>query len=155
MAACHHNPPIVELSNHDQPSVSQNLASANHYIAQSEETQIDGYVQRRNWMIQRLNCGARLHVYYKGNGSAINYEDSVSVRYSVSTLNDKLLYSNQTVHFKVGRMLPTVGLDQAALALHHGSKAHLVVPSDAAYGVRGDGDRIPTRTVLVYDLEVL
>lgn len=135
--------------------MSQKLATANQYISQSEETQIDGFVQRRNWTMQRLNCGARLQEYYRGNGPAISYEDSVSVRYAVSTISDKVIYTNQTEGFRAGRLQTIVGLDEAVLHLRHGSKAHLVVPSNAAYGVRGDGDLIPTRTVLVYDLEVL
>lgn len=154
LAACHQNPPVVEL-NTPKVSISDKMATANHYVAQSEETQMDGFVQRRGWKMLTLKCGSRLMEYQTGKGAAIDYEDSVHVRYTVTTLTDKILYSDHEEDFVAGRLQTIVGLDEAVMHLRRGSKAHLIIPSEAAYGVPGDGDRIPTRTVLVMDLEIL
>ena len=47
-----------------------------------------------------------------------------------------------------------VGLDEAVMALHYGSKAHVILPSALGYGIGGDGDRIPQSTVLVVELRI-
>ena len=53
-----------------------------------------------------------------------------------------------------GHLQPTRGLDAALRTLAEGSKAKVILPSEQAYGIVGDGDRIRTRTVLVYIVEV-
>lgn len=89
-----------------------------------------------------------------GTGAPIKNDDHVVVRYTLSTLNDKTLYADRTDTLVVGRHNATVALDEALLRLRHGSEARLISPSEAGYGVAGDGDRIPSRTVLVYQLKV-
>lgn len=151
--ACTHTP-IVEVEEKTDNGLSERLINANKYIASSEQTQIDGYVSRRGWNCEKLPCGARLYVRKAGHGPAIGNDDRVRVCYTLSTLNDITLYADRTDTLVVGRHNATVALDEALLRLHHGSEALLISPSEAAYGVAGDGDRIPSRTVLVYNLKV-
>ena len=54
----------------------------------------------------------------------------------------------------VGRLQPTRGIDAALRTLRHGDRARIILPSEQAYGVLGDGHRITTRMVLIYDLTV-
>ena len=71
------------------------------------------------------------------------------------TLGGDTLYSRREEEVVAGHLKPTRGLDAALRTLHEGASALVVVPSEQAYGVVGDGDRIRSRTVLVYQLEVL
>lgn len=143
-------PPVIEL---EQPNdMKENLLNANRYIAESERTQIDGYIARRGWKTQRLNNGSELYVIRQGKGRAIDYEDTVHVRYQLSTLTGTVIYEKQEDDFVIGHCETTAGLEAAAMKLRYGSEAWLIVPSEAGYGVVGDGDRVPTRTVLVYHL---
>lgn len=153
-ASCDRTPVIeVEKDNrHDQ--LAEHLLEANRYIASSEQTQIDGYVARRGWSMETLSCGARFSEYQKGAGSKIEYEDSVTIIYSVEALNGTKIYNERKETLVVGRHQTVTGIDAVLLELHRGSRSHIILPSEAAYGVVGDGDRIPTRTVLVYDLYV-
>lgn len=153
-AACH-QPNVIDISQPKEISIKENLINANKYIAQSEDTQIEQYIARRGWKMERLSCGARVMENQPGNGTYIDYEDSVSVRCRIEALNGGVIYEELEENFVVGRHQTTVGLDAAVKKLRKGSKAIAIVPSDAAYGVGGDGDRINTRVVLIYHIEVL
>ena len=122
LASCHQNPPVVEL-NANQVSLTEKMATANHYVSQSENTQIEGFIQRRKWNMQTLQCGARLMEYQHGKGASIGYEDSVKVRYTASTLTDKTIYSDKEESFVAGRLQTIVGLDEAVMHLHRGSRS--------------------------------
>lgn len=154
MASCD-NTPVINVPDKDTDNqLKERLINANKYIATSETAQIDAYVARRGWEMQTLTCGARWCEYAVGKGASINYEDSVTITYSVEALNGTTFYTHKTERLAVGRHQTTTGIDAALLKLHRGSKARIIVPSEAGFGVVGDGDRIPTRAVLVYDLTV-
>jgi len=51
-------------------------------------------------------------------------------------------------------MQPNRGLDAALMTLRQGSQARVILPSEQAFGVAGDGDRIKSRLVLIYDVTV-
>ncbi|KWW30059.1 MAG: FKBP-type peptidyl-prolyl cis-trans isomerase [bacterium P3] len=153
---CRRATPVVEVeAKRDNEALKERLINANKYIASSEQNQIEGYVGRRGWNTLKLSCGAHLYIRHEGGGSAIGYEDTVTVRYTLSTLTGITIYTDRTEHLTVGRRQATVSLDEALLQLRHGSQACLISPSEAGHGVAGDGDRVPARTVLVYDMTVL
>ncbi len=146
---------VIDVSNNEKIDIKENLINANKYIAQSEDTQIEQYIARRQWDMKRLSCGARVMETRQGTGKAIDYEDSVSVRCRIEAINGGVIYENLEENFVAGRHQTTVGLDAAVRELRRGSQAVAIVPSEAAYGVGGDGDRINTRVVLIYHIEVL
>ncbi len=145
--------PVVET---ETPSadLTENLINANRYIAQSEEAQIEAYAQRRGWTMTTLPCGARIMVTDAGRGKAVMPDETVIIDYSVGAINGQTIYSHVTDTVVAGRLQPTRGLDAALLTMRHGGRARVILPSEQAYGVVGDGDRIGTRTVLVYDVRV-
>ena len=136
------------------PDLKEHFINANRTIAQSEETSINEYVARRKWDMQKLPEGVRLWEYEKGRGPKINVEDSVHIVYSVEAINGKLIYSDKTDDYVAGRRQQMIGLDQAVLQLSVGSRAKVILPSNLAYGIGGDGDRIPQSAILVIDVKV-
>ena len=136
------------------PDLKEHFINANRTIAQSEETSINEYVARRIWDMQKLPEGVRLWEYEKGRGPKINVEDSVHIVYSVEAINGKLIYSDITDDYVAGRRQQMIGLDQAVLQLSVGSRAKVILPSNLAYGIGGDGDRIPQSAILIIDVKV-
>lgn len=136
------------------PDLKEHFINANRTIAQSEETSINEYVARRKWDMQKLPDGVRLWEYEKGCGPKVNVEDSVHIVYSVEAINGKLIYSDITDDYVAGRRQQMIGLDQAVLQLSVGSRAKVILPSNLAYGIGGDGDRIPQSAILVIDVKV-
>ena len=152
-AACHSEPPVVNAPGR-KPDIAENLANANRYIVEAEETQINSFVERRQWSVQQTQMGVRVHEYQPGNGPKLQWDEQAAVEYSVSDLTGKELYAAMRDTLTVGRRKPTAGLDAALLCLSHGSRAHVIVPSNEAYGMVGDGARIGSRKILLYDVSI-
>ncbi len=145
--------PVIDVV--DQPSdpLKENRINANRIIAQSEETQIDAYVARRGWQMQRIAGGSR--VMADGRGAAadmLTFGDTVELRYTVEAIGGETIYSALCDTVVVGRAQPNRGVDEALRTLHVGESATVIVPSEQGFGVVGDGDRITSRMILVYKI---
>ena len=139
-------------------TLKENMIAANRIIAQSEAQQIDAYLERRGWSKGKLPSGVWVEEYANSEvplGPSIGHEDTVAIRYRVSTLGGDDIYDWRTDTVVCGHLQPTRGLDVALRTLHGNGMAWVIVPSEQAYGIVGDGDRIRTRLVLVYLVEVL
>ena len=150
--ACGDRTPIIDVESDDGNQYKENMINANKVVIQSESTQIDGYLQRRNMATKKLPCGALYNEYIHGSGEAINPDDTVVVTYRLEALDGTPFYTHQTDTLTVGRRQVTVALDELLLQIPYGSKAWLIAPSNTAYGVVGDGDRVPSRTVIIYNI---
>lgn len=147
--------PVVDVQAPKGDTLKENMINANRHIAHSEETQIDAYVSRRGWEMERLTGGARVMETVAGKGPQVGYEDTVVFTYSVEAINGTVVYKDMNETVVSGRMQPTRGLDAALRTLREGSRATVVLPSEQAYGVAGDGKRITSRMVLVCKVNVL
>lgn len=154
LAASCRDVPTLDLQPTADNNLKESLIDANRTIARSEETQIDAYVSRRGWQMQRLATGPRVMVVQQGSGPKVEYEDTVGITYSVEALGGQRIYTDVADTVVVGRLLPTRGIDAALRTLRRGDRARIILPSEQAYGVLGDGHRITTRMVLIYDLTV-
>lgn len=146
--------PVTDTEKPVAPSYKENIINANKVIASSEETQIDSYLRRHGWQMAKLGDGVRYVEYQQGKGTRLDFEDHVTVTYRLEALDGTVIYDGQSDSVTLGKHLPNEGLDHALRQLHRGCKARVIVPSSMGYGVRGDGDRVPGRTVLIYDLKV-
>lgn len=153
LSACR-DVPVVESPQQPVDPLKESRINANRLVAQSEENQIDAYVARRGWTMERLMGGGRLLVTREGTGRQLDYEETVSICYSIETLGGQNIYCNVADTVTVGHLQPTRGIDEALRKLKHGSSARIILPSEQAYGVVGDGNKIGSRMVLVYDLEI-
>ncbi len=153
--------PVIEVEQSKGDTLKENMINANRYISQGEEAQIDAYVQRRGWEMQRLLGGARVMVRgerrvesgeRRVESGKIDYEDVVAIEYDVESISGQVVYSNVQDTVTVGRMQPTRGLDAALRTLAPGQQAVVILPSEQAYGVVGDGDRIGSRMILIYKI---
>ena len=150
--------PTYELVSQKGDTLKENMINANRIIAQSEEQQIDAYLERRGWPKEKLLNGVWVAEYENSKvplGPTIDQEDTVAIRYRVASLGGSDIYDWRTDTVVCGHLQPTRGLDAALRTLHCGATARVIVPSEQAYGLVGDGDRIRTRMVLIYLVEVL
>ena len=152
MTACGDRTPVIDLEPDNSSRYKENMINANRVVIQSEATQIEGYVKRRGLETKALPCGALYHEYAHGNGEIINPDDTVVVTYRLEALDGTPFYTQQTDTLTVGRRQVTVALDDLLQQIPCGSKAWLIAPSNTAYGVAGDGDRVPSRTVIIYNI---
>lgn len=149
--------PVVELDDPKGDSLTEHLINANRIHAKGEDNQIDNYVARRGWEMKRLGGGARVMETVHGTAPVVS-GDTVAIAYRVETLGGKVIYAEVADTVVAGRIgrgrgYSPQGFDAALRTLSYGSKARVILPSEQAYGVIGDGDHIGSRTVLVYHVE--
>lgn len=151
--ACGDRTPVIEVEEDNSSLLKENMINANRVVIQSETTQIESYVQRRGMEMKQLPSGAMYCETQHGAGPAINPEDVVEVTYRLEALDGTPFYKHQKDTLTVGHREVTVALDDYLQQTTCGSKACIIAPSNSAYGVVGDGDRVPSRTVIIYYIE--
>jgi len=154
LAASCKEPPVINATQEQSNPYKENMINANKVINTAEDTQIKSYIDRHNWDMHQLNNGSWMEEVQVGKGAKVEYEDTINVTYKLESLNGNIIYQEKRTTLIVGQNKPTVGLDRAVMDLHHGSKARLILPSNLGYGVVGDGDKVTSRTVLIYHLTV-
>lgn len=153
LGGCGDRTPIIETGNSNGNPLKENMINANKIVAQSETTQIESYLARHGWQGTPLPCGAWYEKTAHGNGEAIAPDDRVVVTYRLEALDGTPFYTRQIDTLTVGRREQTMALDEVLQHMEYHGKARIIAPSGAAYGVTGDGDRVGSRTVIVYHIE--
>ena len=151
-AACKDRTPVIEFTPDNSSVMKENMINANRVVIQSESTQIDAYIERHGWKMESLPCGALYRIKAVGKGDLIQPDDTVTVSYRLEALDGTPFYTRQTDTLVVGRQEVTVALDDLLQRLSYGSQVQMIAPSNSAYGVVGDGDRVASRSVIVYDI---
>lgn len=148
--------PTIDLTAPSPDPFQEQMIGANKLISKGEEGQIEAYIGRRGWQMERLANGVRM----METGTArpgqprLEYDDTVVLRYRVETISGETLYTDCCDTVVVGRLKPNRGIDAALRHLRDGSSAVVVVPSEQGFGVIGDGNRIGSRIILIYTLSV-
>lgn len=138
--------------------MKQSMETANRYLLNEEEEEIENYVKRHGLEMVRTGTGLRYQVIRQGDGKQIANGDVVSLDYELHSLKGELIYSSDkegVKTFKVGEGGVESGLNEAMAYLHYGDVAKLIIPFHLAYGLHGDDNRIPEYATLVYTIKVI
>ncbi len=141
-----------------QKSPEKSLEKVNRYLLKVENQEINDYVQRHRWNMETTGSGLRYQIVKKGRGRAIKKGDRVALKYNTFLINGRMIYSSVKLGpkiFEVGHGGVETGLEEAVMHLHKGDKANIIIPSFLAFGLNGDGDKIPPRAIVIYNVEVL
>lgn len=139
-------------------SDKERLEEANRYLLKQEKEAIDDYIKTRGVDFIETGTGLRYRINKQGDSILIKTGDVVGMKYELRLLNGDLIYSSDNEGLKsfvVGRGGVESGLEEALLHLHKGDIAEIIIPTYLAYGLTGDGNRIPPRSTLVYNLEII
>ncbi len=149
------------VNKHVKPSKEalqeKSLEKANRYLVIQEDKDIENYIQRHGWNVTETGTGLRYEIYKKGNGPMVKKGNIVTLKYKMYLITGDLIYSSDSLGpktFKVGRGGVETGLEEMVLLMHQGDKAHVVLPSHLAYGLKGDMKKIPKRATIIYDLNL-
>jgi FKBP-type peptidyl-prolyl cis-trans isomerase len=101
--------------------------------------------------------GLQYEVIKKGEGKNAAASDTVKVEY-VGKLIDGTEFDSTTKHgepaeFQVDQVIK--GWSEALQLMNAGSKLHLVIPAELAYGENGAAPMIEPNAVLVFDVEMV
>ncbi len=136
----------------------ENLESVNKFLVQKDKERIRSFIERRSWNMENSESGLWYMIYEEGNGKKIQYGDFVRVDYEIRLLDGTLLSSSESGKAKVihvGRDEEVKGLHEGLQYLSKGDKARFIIPPHLAHGLIGDGERIPARSILYYEIEIL
>ena len=141
----------------DNAILKDELIKVNKEVTEVESNQIDAYIKRRGLDVIETNTGLRYLIYKDEKGDNIKEGQQAVVNYTVSLINGTECYNtNDTAEiFKVGKDNVESGLHEGITYLSKGDKAIMIIPSHLAHGLAGDFNKIPIRSTIIYDIELV
>jgi len=141
---------IVELE--------EKLLGANQILIVTEKQEIKDFIDRNQWEMTETGSGLHYMIYKNGDGPKAEIDDIAVFHFSLYLLTGDLIYTSQNgepSEFRIGRGGVESGLEEGMKLLRVGDKARLILPSHLAFGLPGDGLKIPQRASIVYDIELI
>ncbi len=134
------------------------MIEVNRFLVEKDAELIRAYIKRRNWTMEKDEYGYWFTIFDKGSGIRLRKGDAVLVHFRESLLDGTVCYSSEEsgpVELQTGQGTEIDGLEEGLSHLSVGDSAGFIFPPGLAYGLPGDGNRIPRRAVIVYELRVL
>lgn len=158
LGACTGNQSSKKESNRDAASLEESLIKANKHAVKAENEQIDRFVERYNWTMQKTGSGLRYNIYENGKGEKAQAGKIATLKFEVRLISGDLIYSSDKdglKEFLIGRGGVESGLEEGILLLRVGDRAKFIIPSHLGFGLLGDQDKVPPKSTLIYDIELL
>lgn len=156
--SCRQTTEPVNRENLTAKQLKEPLIKSNKYLTRSEKEDIDDYVKRYNLDLKSSGTGLLFHIENKGKGSLVKYGNRVTITYTIHLLTGEKIYDSELdgkLEFVAGKGGVPAGLEEGIIMMKLFDRAKLILPSHLAYGLLGDSNRIPPRSVLVYDIEIV
>jgi len=137
---------------------NKEMAALNRFLVQKDRERIENYIERRNLTMTESPSGLWYHIKKEGNGNYLTDNDQIVMEYSCTLLDGTNCYSSEQsgpMEVILGRSEMAPGLDQGLRMLKREGEAIFILPPFMAYGLKGDGNKIPSRSVIVYDIKIL
>jgi FKBP-type peptidyl-prolyl cis-trans isomerase len=116
------------------------------------------FVQRNKWNMQQTPSGLWYIIIHEGNGKPARSGDMITLAYRLELLDGTLCYSSDSLglkHFRIGQGGVESGLEEGVLLMKEGDSARLILPPHLAHGLTGDGKRIPARSIIKYEIDII
>ena len=159
--ACHDRKPtgsVVSSSEEPKEDKDAPYVEGNKNIMRRENEEIQMFVKRYGWEMQRTPTGLYIEVREPGRGELYKENDPVTLEYRTFLLSGEMIYCSDSLgvkQFVVNRSEEIDALHEAVQLLRPGAQARLVIPSYLAYGVAGDGDRIRGLHPIMMEIKLL
>ncbi len=147
-----------ETENNGKQPDQETLMKINKYLVKKDADAIKGYIQRHGWNMQESKAGLWYEIISNGNGNKAETGKKATLEYKVWLLNGTPCYSSDSLGnktFTIGKGGVEPGLELGILMLREGDRARFIMPPHLAHGLVGDGDKIPARATIVYEVHLL
>ncbi len=145
--------------NHEGTTPSQEQSiQAGKSMAKQEDADITSYVKRYNLQMERTGTGLRYRIINEGVGKKAAANMKATVKFKTSLLDGTICYSSDSTGnetFVVDHDNVESGLHEGIKKLAKGGIAKFILPSHLAHGLTGDNNKIPARSPIVYDIELI
>ena len=141
----------------DMNKIQATLLESNKKAISNEANQIDEYIKLKGLTTIKTQTGLHYQIYKDVEGEPIKKNQLAVVKYTVTLLNGKECYSTKdgVEDFVVAKDYVETGLHEGIQMMSVGDKAILILPSHLAHGLAGDLKKIPFRSSIVYDIELV
>ncbi len=134
------------------------MAELNKYMVQKDRERIENYIERKGLEMTESPTGLWYLIKKEGSGSYFKDNDRIVMEYECYLLDGTNCYSSGESGPKeviLGRSAMEAGLNQGLRMLKPGGEAIFILPPFLAYGLTGDGNKIPSRAVIVYNIKIV
>ena len=147
-----------ETADPNNAKVKKQMEEVNKILIKKDRQIIKGYITRQGWDMKETKTGLWYQILSEGTGKQAETGWVAKINYSVKLLDGTLCYSSDNKgpkSFLIGQGNVASGLEQGILLMKEGARARFIMPPHLAYGLIGDGDKIPARSIIVYDVELI
>lgn len=140
------------------PMSKESLIRANKGLVTIDKERIEAFAERHQWEMNTTETGLWYQIYEHGTGDSARNGLIASLKYTISLLDGTLCYTSDSTGektFLIGQGGVESGLEEGILLMRCGDKARFIMPPHLAHGLPGDNDKIPPRSTIVYQVELL
>ena len=134
------------------------LLRVNKFLVQKDIELIESYSRRHGWEMEVTETGLFYEIYETSKSRRVEQDDIISLEYELSLLDGTVCYTSEEDGkkvFKLGKSQEISGLEQGVALMREGEKARFIIPPHLAYGLLGDENRIPARSIIIYQVELV
>jgi len=151
------NPGNQNAANRKKPG-KEEMADLNRYMVTKDRERIENYIARKNLDMTETQSGLWYVILNEGAGECFKNYDKVLIEYECFLLDGTKCYSSEEKGPKeviIGKSGVEPGLDQGLRFMKPGGKATFIIPPFLGWGIPGDGEKIPSRAILVYNVNII
>lgn len=140
------------------PISKEELLRVNRSLVNKDEIVIKTYLKLRNQKMTKTQTGLWYHLEEPQNPQKVQKDQVVTLKYEIQLLDSTICYSshvNGPKTFKIGQGGVESGLEEGILLMGLGDRAQFMMPPHLAHGLIGDSEKIPARSILYYEVEVI
>jgi len=141
-----------------QQEIDDRLIEINRQMTIDETARIDAFVKDKDWPVTQSGTGLRYWLYTDSTGTNATKGNTALVAFEVTLLDGTVCYKTEEGEprpFKVEQSDVESGLHEAIQYMSVGDRAKVILPSHLAHGLAGDMDKIPLKSTIVYDIELI
>lgn len=150
LTGCNSSEDVKNVYNID----SERMLNINKYMAQKDFDIMRHFVKRKSWKMNFSEDGYFYEIFNEGEKPLINDNQQVKCNYSISLMDGTQCYDITDKIFVVSGTEEISGLHHAVKRLGKGGHARFMFPSNLAYGLQGDFNKIPPRAILIYNVQI-
>jgi FKBP-type peptidyl-prolyl cis-trans isomerase FkpA len=155
LAACSEDQPKKNTQLTEQ-QVEYIAEQTNKWDAQRQDDEIDQYVLRHNWKMEKTRTGVRYMTIEEGKGDSAKVGQTAQVTYDIFLMDGTKCYTSLDTlkEIRIGEDYVESGLHEGLLLMQVGDKMRFILPSHLANGLTGDQNKIGPRASVIYEIKL-
>lgn len=148
----------ADRSSADEKPGYNEMTDLNRYLVQKDREIIENYIERKDLVMTESPTGLWYLIKSAGSGEYLKENDRIGMNYRCELIDGTLCYTSDESgprQVLIGKTDIEPGLNEGLRLLKPGGEALFILPPHLAFGLVGDGKKIPPRTIIVYNVVVL